>query len=510
MNELREQQGLLFQMGDGEATLAGVSETTPMAGALEDGVLRIPAAVDGLPVRRIEERALWGAGEMLHAIIVPPGVREIGDLAFIMNGGLASIELPEGLCVLGSGIVDLTLVEELSLPSTVREIKEPYTYNGIHLAVAAENPFWKSDGRGLYQKKADEAGTGSLVLRGLHLEAGVSLYQVKEGTWRIGPHALDENDDLQALHLPDGLREIGDFAFSGCDRLNDLKLPESLETLGEEPFHSCESLHRLRLPRHLLHAGRHAFTDTFNWLRNNHGLCDLQVEEDNPVFYVENGSLMEQRGKDTVLLKYLETESVYDIPPGTTSIDALAFLRSDVTDLGIPSSVIHIGTDAFCGMERIRIMRIEQDHTMLYIPQEPAFRKEEILEGFYDRAQTFRDAVWHYDYEAYDAAFTSYYYTADKVRMACGRLLAPCDLSQEAESIYLSWLTEHLDEIARDLAGAGDREGLQILLQAGIVDADTVDRVVESVARCGQPDLLSWIMEEKQERFGVHEIDFSL
>ena len=33
MNELREQQGLLFQMGDGEAALAGVSETTPMAGA---------------------------------------------------------------------------------------------------------------------------------------------------------------------------------------------------------------------------------------------------------------------------------------------------------------------------------------------------------------------------------------------------------------------------------------------------------------------------------------------
>ena len=119
---------------DGEITITGYTGT---ASALE-----IPAEIDGRPVTAIKERAFFGL-DNITSVVIPAGVKTIGEKAFYNCKNLASVEfaenseletiemsafqscafrsfvIPEGTKTIGETVFAGTKPEELTIPASV-------------------------------------------------------------------------------------------------------------------------------------------------------------------------------------------------------------------------------------------------------------------------------------------------------------------------------------------------------------------------------------------------------
>ncbi|MBR6107869.1 MAG: leucine-rich repeat domain-containing protein [Oscillospiraceae bacterium] len=199
-----------------------------------DTDLVIPAELDGLPVV------------------------QLGDRAFVGNGSLKSVKLPEFL----TGIGKYAFAECVNI--------ERYE-------VDADNPFLNSRDGVLY------SDGGMLLLRypigtdptDVTLEEGLvgigssaftccrTLRSVKFPSTLeyIGNSAFAECIDLRAVETPESLTEIADFAFNGCTRLSDVKLNEGLQTIGAGAFTNAP-IESLTLPSTLTSVGEQAFCNT--------------------------------------------------------------------------------------------------------------------------------------------------------------------------------------------------------------------------------------------------------
>ncbi len=481
----------------------------------DDDVLEIPWEIEGIPVTAIGEEAFYRAGEAIEKIIVPDTVTRIYDNAFLAIPWMREIKLSENLVYLGENIVDMSLVEKLSIPKTVKEIRCPWSYNWLQIQVAEENPYYISIGEGLYEKRQD-----GLALAGVCRKEEISFYEVSPGTVAVLDNAFDENYYLKKILLPTGLIEISSFAFSGCDKLEDINLPEGLQRLGKEAFHSCQSLHRLHIPASLVQLGREVLQETYNWNRHNPGICDVTIAKENPVFYIEDGAVF-QKGKEgkLTLLSYMkakeesEERAVYQVPEGVTEIAPLAFLRSNLRCITLAESVDQIGRSAFWGCEKLETVEIYRDKVFLYIPQKPVFRKNNITEGFYHvkpASSPKTDAAVHFDYGMYDDAFETYSYKDEQCLMACCRLGYPVALSEEKQASYVEWLCRYLEEIVVEICKSNNSKAIEAMLEVGVLNRENIDTVIETMQQQEATELLAFVMEEKQTRFGNWEPDFSL
>lgn len=68
-----------------------------------------------------------------------------------------------------------------------------------------------------------------------------------------------EDEHLEHVRLPDGLKYIPDEMFKGCINLKSVYIPDSVEKIGSKAFFGCESLEEVQLPLHLKEIGDEAF-----------------------------------------------------------------------------------------------------------------------------------------------------------------------------------------------------------------------------------------------------------
>ena len=88
------------------------------------GDLVIPAMIDGLPVRKINEGAFILCSK-LTSVTVPPTVREIGDRAFCWCTSLTNVVFSEGLTTIGSfAFSNCVNLASVKLPATLAQIGE--------------------------------------------------------------------------------------------------------------------------------------------------------------------------------------------------------------------------------------------------------------------------------------------------------------------------------------------------------------------------------------------------
>ena len=136
-------------------------------------------------------------------VVIPDGVKSIGELAFGGCTGLISVVIPESVTAIGEkafrGCVKLVSAD---IPSGVREI-----------------------GEGAFME-----------CRSL---ASVSL---PEGLEYIGDGTFYQCKALASVRIPDGVRGIGESAFCGCDSLVSVTVPGSAGIIGSYAFCQCENL----------------------------------------------------------------------------------------------------------------------------------------------------------------------------------------------------------------------------------------------------------------------------
>ena len=160
----------------------------------------------------------------LEKVVLPEGLKEIGDSAFRLCNKLITINLPESLTTIGS-----SAFEEAFDSSKAPTIVIPKNVTSI---------------RGSVFKKS-----------------GLKEVTILSNTLRAA--MFNESENLEKVTLPETITEIPSYIFNGCKSLKEINLPEGLITIGDEAFQGCEKLSIIDLPKELRQIGDNAFNGAF-------------------------------------------------------------------------------------------------------------------------------------------------------------------------------------------------------------------------------------------------------
>lgn len=126
--------------------------------------------------------------------------------------------------------------------------------------------------------------------------------------------------------------KINTYAFSGCEAVKSIVIPDSVTEIDERAFYNCSFLTKIEMSKNIKEVGMWCFSGT--------KFFDDAKNWENNVLYCGN-----------VLVEAKENISgAYTIKKGTKCIANSAFrFREKLTSVTIPSTVTHIGAEAFYG-----------------------------------------------------------------------------------------------------------------------------------------------------------------
>lgn len=156
----------------------------------------------------------------------------------------------------------------------------------------------------------------------------------------IGQSAFADRRDLTEVTIPASVTVIRDKAFLNCGNLSEITLPAGVTTIEWQVFSGCDKLTELSIPASVTFIDDGAF-------QGCSALAAINVEAANPSYSSVDGVLFDK--KQTILIACPPGKAgTVSIPAGVTRIEARAFLAcTKLNDVAIPSSVAHIGDDAF-------------------------------------------------------------------------------------------------------------------------------------------------------------------
>jgi hypothetical protein len=171
-------------------------------------------------------------GHELTQLVVPEGVEEIGQYAFIECTGLKSVTIPEGVTAIGPwAFKDCTGLSGLELPSVMSSLGNQ-AFAGCSSLTAIAVPSGIS-------RLNDALFKGCTALAGVMLPNGLKT---------IGYEAFSSCSRLASVDVPDGVTAIEESAFNSCTGLREIQLPESLTSIGQSAFESCSALSVITIP----------------------------------------------------------------------------------------------------------------------------------------------------------------------------------------------------------------------------------------------------------------------
>jgi len=276
-------------------------------------------------VREIGESA-FGKTMTLEQVILPDGVKAIGPSAFSRCENLKRVSLPEGLeRIEVYAFYGCFNLEEINIPDSLRRIGPVAFYPGIagyefhqpfKLKVKMSERQWV---RFLYDFEETEEG-----------KRRITQYDIRGGV--LVKHNRSHAADRNAV-IPEGVREIADDVFiegmePGDYWMESLTLPEGLQAIGKHAFGHCEGLKELTIPKSVTKIGVFAFGRT--------GITEVTVPGGVAVIEVsafsgckELRSVVIEEGVQKIegnAFGSCEALTHISIPPSVTEIDPTAFL----------------------------------------------------------------------------------------------------------------------------------------------------------------------------------------
>ena len=269
----------------------------------EDGVLKVPASINGTRV------ALISAGvdspsdkSKVKKVILPDGIQCIWDTAFIACNNLQEINFPESLKTIGNNAFNGCGFTELELPGSISEIgsmaftsnknlrtvkiagdinfkssagdtfsqcnnlrEYQVTEEAVHFAVV-DGVLYSDDMTQLLAYPPARTGTSFTVPDSIKVIGDYGFAYSKltnislpERLTEIGVHAFQNCQYLKAIDIPPGVSEIKEFCFYSCEGLEEITLHEGLQSISDYGFGGCREVKTLELPESLTKIGDNAF-----------------------------------------------------------------------------------------------------------------------------------------------------------------------------------------------------------------------------------------------------------
>ncbi len=317
-----------------------------------DANVNVPAQVDGIPLVAIGENVFADRLE-IKSVTLPTGVVRIENGAF-QNSGITSIVLPEGLKQIGDrALLNCIGLTEITIPESLESLGNAFISDW-----SSEKPFalktinWNAIDCYCNISFGVLSHSGDLMPQLTDINIGANVNKMPKvfnetpsqtikinvptfkdwceidfdwGTYNClincngTLYANGEEVDLENLDIPEGVTKIGDYAFYAQD-VQTVTLPASLTSIGIYSFDENENLQSV----------------TFNGTLKQ--WCEISFNS-NPLTENEDMIL-------TIDGKEIEGGELV-VPDGTVRIGAYAFYNRNITKLTIPASVTEIGTGAF-------------------------------------------------------------------------------------------------------------------------------------------------------------------
>lgn len=244
----------------------------------------------------------------LTSVTIPSSVTTIGEEAF-SGTGLKSVTIPNSVTTIGDEAFEkCPYLETVVFPSNVTNIGEGIFYG----CTALKSPIY----------------TSSTFIFMPTLYNGA--YTIPAGIKTIAPSAFKKCNGLTSIIIPDGVTTIGEDTFYGCTALTSVNIPNGVTSIGEYAFYNCSALTSMAIPKGVTSIGSSAFSGCTGELTVR---CNIPSPTN---FYSSPFS-----GSNFTSVV---------ISDGITSVGDYAFAYcSSITSITIPSSINHIGTQAFYG-----------------------------------------------------------------------------------------------------------------------------------------------------------------
>ena len=223
----------------------------------------------------------------LEKVVLPEQLERIEASAFAYGEALTEIDLPEGVQFLGRNAFERCGFASICIPDSVTEIEGNPFKNCKALRTVELSPnhplLTVQDGMlidHVHQRVLRRLTTGAVCIvpegikeiadgafgripelteitlpgslekigEAAFIYCGMREITIPKGVAELERAAFLHCDQLETVHLQEGLRVIGWDAFWECSKLTDIQLPKTLEQIGLRAFEHCASLKQLTIP----------------------------------------------------------------------------------------------------------------------------------------------------------------------------------------------------------------------------------------------------------------------
>ncbi len=274
-------------------------------------------------------------------VVIPEGVTEIGDNAFMNYKGITSITIPDSVTEIGQSAFYGSQIPTVNLGSGVTKIGQN----------AFKNCAWS-----VYIKDIDKF----FAIQGLeYIKKGIDLYvngqllsgefEIPQGTTAFSTQILEGLHNVNGLNVPASVTSI---EFDGDVRLSSISVSENntvysaldgilynkaMTQIILVPFLKASSI---SLPDSVVTIPLSAFSLCYE-------LRTITVGENNAAFASVDGILYNKAKTQIVAIPYAFYADTLSLPEGLTEIPHGAFFDNDICNIIIPDSVKVIGERAF-------------------------------------------------------------------------------------------------------------------------------------------------------------------
>ena len=220
-----DSSGTNSELFDYSISEEGVVITKFNGSVLSSGIsIKIPSRIDDNYVIGIGDGAFYKSN--ISEIVIPEGVKTIGNYAFGECRLLSKVNLPSTLEGLGVGAFqDCTELQKVSIPKNVKIISTS-TFSGCTKLLNV-NMYTGVESIG------SMAFANCVALKGVVIPGSVK---------NIGTYAFDSCFGLKSVMLQEGVRVLEAGAFYRCTSLESIYLPESIVFIDISVFKNCKNL----------------------------------------------------------------------------------------------------------------------------------------------------------------------------------------------------------------------------------------------------------------------------
>ena len=225
------------------ASVFGGCDLLTSAGPIGSGCSIELGWTESIPAKALTEC------ESLTSVIIPDGIRVIGDQAFYGNAALSSVSIPDSVTVLGSsvfsgckGLDNVTLPDGLALIGS----KTFYDCTGLTGLTLPDSVI----------SIGTEAFYGCTALTSITIPERVSVIDsgtfyrcsslsevtIPDSITSIGYQAFSDCKSLCEVTIGSGVTEMGNYCFEDCDALTTVIIPDNVVSMGYSAFSNCDSL----------------------------------------------------------------------------------------------------------------------------------------------------------------------------------------------------------------------------------------------------------------------------